>query len=290
MSPVSATPLSFLHRVTTLSMAPNGDHFLSAAQDNTIKLWDLRNKDPQGQLKVVEPASVTYDNTGAVFAVMHNYNSTLALFDTRNFDAPPFLSKPVVDPILPQRSAPPRPPFNTSCTFSRDGKWILVGTSGATHYVLDAFDGNIVARLEGHQGFDKLTGKPQPAESGAEVCWSPDSRFVISGKLALLQKVPLPAHRYCHVCAGTGSKDGKVAVWDVNPPAPYAETGPNFTLQPMHMFAGGHDNEVRAVAFNPRLAMFATGSTELVSPHLFCFAPLWFKLTFYSQTLWTMAP
>lgn len=170
--------------VTSVALAPQDDVFLSASDDYSVKLWDLRTRTQQGELKTPDTSRVTFDNTGAVFAVMHNFKSTVALYDTRNFDAPPFLSVQLNDPILPQRSAPMRTPYYTSCVFSRDGKWMLVGTSGATHYVLDAFECQIVARLEGHVGYDlpgPRSGPAQPYNSGCEVCWSPDSRFVLSG-------------------------------------------------------------------------------------------------------------
>lgn len=64
----------------------------------------------------------------------------------------------------------------------------------------------------------------------------------------------------------SGTADGNVCVWDVNPPDnPHAQ-GPEVTLQPISVLSGGHQNTpVRALAFNPRLGMFATGGTELVS-------------------------
>ena len=92
---------------------------------------------------------VAYDPSGAVFAVCLNLRSTLLLYDLKNFDKQPFVNVQLIDPVLATRSFPSRVPILTSLKFSNCGKWILVGTGGDTSYVVDAFDGKIVARLEG---------------------------------------------------------------------------------------------------------------------------------------------
>lgn len=102
----------------------------------------------QGLLNIAGHPCVAYDPSGAVFAVVLNLRSTVMLYDIRNFDKQPFLCTHIEDPILSQRSFPPRTPVYTSVSFSNDGKWLLVGTSGDVHYVLDSFDGNLLARLE----------------------------------------------------------------------------------------------------------------------------------------------
>jgi len=73
------------------------------------------------------------------------------MYDLKNFDKQPFLTVHIDDPILRQRSFPPRTPIYTSISYSNDSKWLLVGTSGDTHYVLDAYEGHVVARLEGER-------------------------------------------------------------------------------------------------------------------------------------------
>lgn len=75
--------------------------------------------------------------------------ATVLMYDLRNFDKQPFLTVHIDDPILRERTFPARIPVFTSVSYSNDSKWLLVGTSGDTHYVLDAYDGNVVARLEG---------------------------------------------------------------------------------------------------------------------------------------------
>ena len=61
----------------------------------------------------------------------------------------PFLTITIQDPVLGLRTFPARVPIYTSVSFSNDGKWLIVGTSGDVHYVVDSFSGTVVARLEG---------------------------------------------------------------------------------------------------------------------------------------------
>jgi COMPASS component SWD2 len=135
-------------------------------------------------------------------------------------------------------------PKFTSLAFSNNGEYILVGTSGSVHYVLDAFDLVILRRLEGHQqGLNRL--------SGEEVCWTADSNWVMSG-----------------------CPDGSIVAWDLTPPNGSAKlkavTGrdePAPTLHPASVLRpSGEGHAVsRAVRFNPRYAMLAVGGEELVS-------------------------
>lgn len=99
-------------------------------------------------MNVAGTPCVAYEPTGLVFAVLLNLRSTLLLYDLKNFDKQPFLSVTLDDPILFARSYPSRVPIYTSLSFSNDGKWLLVGTSGDVHYIVDAFEGTLVARLE----------------------------------------------------------------------------------------------------------------------------------------------
>lgn len=128
-------------------------------------------------------------------------------------------------------------------SFSNNGAYLLVGTSSSVHYVLDAFDLNVVRRLEGHQGLGSL--------SGEEVCWSADSNWVLSGSI-----------------------DGTIVAWDLTPPTGAAKlesVGRDRlaeTLKPVTVLKAGDGQHApsRAVAFNPRYGMMGVGGEELVSP------------------------
>lgn len=128
--------------------------------------------------------------------------------------------------------------------FSNDGQYIVLGTATGTHYVLNAYDLSILRRLDSQQpGLGRL--------SGEEVCWTADSKWVLSG-----------------------CPDGAVAAWDLTPPdgtipqtsTTRAESAP--TLQPTALLRPGGDGlhaVSRAVRFNPRYGLLAVGGEELVS-------------------------
>lgn len=178
----------------------------------------------------------------------------------------PFKSGPVIDHELANISVPPPVPIFTSISFSNDGLYILLGTSSDFHYVLDAWDLPIIARLTGHQGLERdINGhrdiEPRRGKSGEEVSWTGDSKSVISG-----------------------SNDGSICIWDLSTLKADLEVkrqeenenvnmmgitpnGP-LTLEPSVRLSGkggpGHQPS-RAVKFNPRLCMLASGGEDLVS-------------------------
>ncbi|KAI7963088.1 hypothetical protein MJO28_001182 [Puccinia striiformis f. sp. tritici] len=210
-------------RVVSLEMSPRDDTVLSGSTDDTVRLWDLRSPSCQGVLNIAGQPCVAFDPSGLVFAIALNMKQTILLYDLREFDSEPFIAKHIEDPVL----AP-----------------------GDIHYVLDAFNGDILARLEGHQGLGYAPPLDSmfPGQSGSseETTWTPDSRYVFSG-----------------------SADGKVSVWDVQPPkvdpihAMRAPESPHATWQPLKVYDGHLGNPSRCVGFNPRLGMLATAATEL---------------------------
>lgn len=164
----------------------------------------------------------------------------------------------------------------TSLEFSNNGKYILVGCASNVHYVLEAFTLQIVARLEGHVplGFERKG----VTRSGAEVCWTPDSRYVLAGRsfpfTSLGESISDPRFT-------AGDKDNRVCIWDLNPkaghqdlvppiqPMPY-EPGPRrpaTTLRTLNVMNENREagESARVVKFNPRYAMFASAGVDAVS-------------------------
>jgi COMPASS component SWD2 len=236
-------------RVISLEMSPVDDGFMSGSLDNTVRLWDLRTPQCRGLLNLPAPPIAAYDTNGVVFGVAVNEYQRILLYDHANFDKAPFLVITLDDPTLSQISYPPRPLCITSLAFSTSGKYILVGCSGDAHYILDAFDGHLLAKLEGHGGLERRAAgapvglQPVRGSSGEEVCWTLDSKYVVSG-----------------------SVDGRIYIWDVqNIPAksgPVDLASPPVRLSPLTVL-DGHPGPARAVRFNPRCAMFCSAGAEL---------------------------
>lgn len=64
----------------------------------------------------------------------------------------------------------------------------------------------------------------------------------------------------------SGSNDGNIYIWDVNPPpndpshqSAMAKQGPTNTLRPIKVLEGHKGGPSRVVRFNPRSGMFVSG-------------------------------
>ncbi|KAK4056379.1 hypothetical protein OIO90_002522 [Microbotryomycetes sp. JL221] len=246
--------------IVSMAMSPKDDTFLSGAVNDTVKLWDLRQASALGSLDIANHPSVAYDPSGMVFAVGLNLNSSISMYDRRQFDSQPFLTPKINDMVIAASSTPHHIPVITSLSFSNDGNCLLVGTSGDVHYVLDAFDGNVMARLVSEEPVSKVNGTgpgleraitsphvspivPVAGISGEEVTWSPDGRFIISGSI-----------------------DGKINIWDFKLPETRSESGspfgPTYSMYPIKTL-DAHANPSRVVKFNPKKAMFASAGHEI---------------------------
>lgn len=145
-------------KITSLSMSPLDDSFLTSSEDKSIRLWNLKSPKHLAKLQLpprFESAYTSFDESGVVFGVMcQDYftkNHHLKLFDARNFDAGPF------EDILPESSIIERAVQNkaldwthaqiqrclqgawSSFEFSTDGNHILVNTQSDLLLVLDGF-------------------------------------------------------------------------------------------------------------------------------------------------------
>lgn len=181
-------------QVTCLEISPVDEQFLSASLDDTVRLWNMNSSSCQvlhfslhalsfqGCLNIPSPALAAFDPTGIIFAVVSHPLSTVMLYDLRNYDKEPFSIFPINDDgYLQSLSYPPRMPEFSKLEFSNDGKSILVGTTGGVHYILDAFEGGIKARLIDHTA-NTLSGL-----SSGDVCLTADGRYVIGGILLSLR-------------------------------------------------------------------------------------------------------
>ncbi|CAK7218841.1 hypothetical protein SCUCBS95973_003620 [Sporothrix curviconia] len=230
--------------VTSISMHPGNDNFISTSQDGTVRLWNVASKQWTGLLYLNKPFLSAWDPSGNIFAVGSPAAGSVLLYDHRNYTKPPFSVFDVVEQcsIVDQQNLLQG---WTKLEFSNDGKHILVGTRGAGHYLLDAFDGKLKAFLfktdeptrrsavgEG-SGSPGTPVDPTRLESSGDCCFTPDGRYVIGGAKQ------------------------NVLVWDT-----LAAVGENKFLNPAFVLEDKREGAV--VAFNPRFNFFATADQALV--------------------------
>jgi COMPASS component SWD2 len=120
-------------------------------------------------LNVSGRPTIAFDPSGLTFAVGLNSN-TIKIYDVKTFDKGPFATWTLSDHQSPQGF-----PTWTSLKFTNDGKNILITTVGNTHYLVDAFEGHLKQRFEGHIGLQS------PDNGGCDAGLSPDGRFVFAG-------------------------------------------------------------------------------------------------------------
>lgn len=240
--------------VTSLTVHPGSDNFISCSQDNTVRIWDTQTKHWQGQLYLKSPFLSAIDPSGMVFAIGCPTSGSVLLYDMRNYDKVPFATIDVLDKCRRVDSQHLMKGW-TKLEFSNDGKSLLLGTKGNGHFLLDAFEGNLKAYLHRPTGGTKRLAAGETAavaaaangasstsaaetaggvESSGDCCFAPDGRFVLSG------------------CA---KQD--VLVWDTLAQPPESKVlEPSWTLS--------DKREAAVLAFNPRFNFFATADQDLV--------------------------
>jgi COMPASS component SWD2 len=222
-------------QVTAIALSPAGDQFMSCGNDDTVCLWDLNSRSPQGKLKLVTPYLATYDPSAQVMAIASQSTSSILMYDIRNFDKAPFATFDMTDwekmycPTTQGRAW-------TKLEISNDGKSLLLGTDYHGHFLLDSFSGTFRSFLVGKNSGSgraapiSMSGKPM---GQGDVCFTQDGRFVIGG---------------------TGD-NSSLKVWDT--------TLANGTVQEatFELKSPGIKNAV--VQINPRYNMLATADTKV---------------------------
>lgn len=225
-------------------MHPGSDNFISSSQDGTVRLWNIGSKQWTGLLYLTKPYLSAWDPAGNVFAVASPASGSVLLYDYRKYDKPPFS----IFDIVEQCGAVDKRNLLqgwTKLAFSNDGKHLLVGTRGAGHFLLDAFDGTLKAFLqktaeptrrsavgEGSASTN-ATADPSRLETSGDCCFTPDGRYVLGGTKQ------------------------NVLVWDT-----LGAVGDNKVLSPTFVLEDKREGAV--VAFNPRYNFFATADQSLV--------------------------
>jgi WD40 repeat protein len=194
-------------RVTSISMAPNADIFISCGLDAKYYLWDIRMPQPaaMGSFDATEDASTkfppaqpqaSFDTSGSVFAIAVPQRG-LAMFDAMKIGLPlvnfnesrvpfqqlqsPLLvwsTKPMRLPTMPEDISPLPPAFPELASFvdmkfSPDENFIALSTSDRGILILDAFEPKEERAV--------LTSHAHDPNYPSSVSWSADSRFLLVG-------------------------------------------------------------------------------------------------------------
>ncbi|KJX95078.1 WD repeat-containing protein [Zymoseptoria brevis] len=238
-------------RVTSLCLNPSNDQFMSASLDNTVRLWDCRSSNPQGQLNFESPWLTAYDASASVIAIASPAAQTIHLYDLRNYDKPPFST---FDLQPDEAKFPSQKPGEgwTGMEFSNNGKHLLVATNGPGHYVLDAFGGELTAYLSRPNGPDVShfapgddlpkgeEGSPTPSYIQSSACFSPDGRYVVGGN---------------------GRANG-LSVWDMVQAEEGGGMKADKVLEPCADLPS--QKPAKVVAYNPRYNLLASADKEVM--------------------------
>lgn len=159
-------------QVTCISLNPYHNCFLSSSMDNTIRLWDSRlnttitagDRISFGFLQSNGRSIANFDPQGVVFAVGLQKDSSIRLYDIRNYTKGPFkVNKYESDSSFGDWH---------QLKFSPNGQMISIATNGIKMRVIDAFSlGDISV----------LTGMKNELKQDLELSWSADSQFLFCG-------------------------------------------------------------------------------------------------------------
>lgn len=148
-------------RVTSLSVHPHNDTFISSSEDGTIRLWDMNSPYAIGMLRCFNQLTGTpmtaYDPDGQVFAI-YSDDGYIRLFDARNVADGPFtkfhlfrsevISQISAGGYMEKHGKSVDELYVTKMQFCRDVNGehdlLLILTNINASIVIDSFDGRLM--------------------------------------------------------------------------------------------------------------------------------------------------
>lgn len=223
-------------KITSLSMNPIEDNFITSSNDKTVCIWNISVPTPIAKLSLpysCERPYSAYDTSGLIFGVLCYDNSirhhSLRLFDSRSYERGPFQEiipslnaiensvKNMKDSssITHQQSLRSLQSIWSSFEFSPDGQRILVNTTSDLVLVFDSFNTEVEPTF--------IFNRKNDSGVTLGTCFSADGQFIVSG-----------------------NDDNEIQVFEVA------------TGDLKHTFSG-HVAPVSVVRCNPRYSVMASG-------------------------------
>mmetsp|Transcript_20764 Transcript_20764/g.31950 ORF Transcript_20764/g.31950 Transcript_20764/m.31950 type:complete len:343 (-) Transcript_20764:38-1066(-) len=222
--------------LSSLSMSPSDDFFLSSSTDRTVRLWNMQKAGCLSKMELPSTVHGTphavFDSTGMVFGVTAamtsgNDGHYVHLYDVRNYSGGAFAEiKCPQDSIekaiqtyagaSPERAREMSKGEWTSMAFNMKGNQLLVTAEKGLSLLIDGFEGTIL---------NAFCAEGNPSHS-ATACFTPDGETVL-----------------------TTNEDGTIDCWS-------AKTG---TLVKK---LEGHKDRIGCIKANPKYAQFASSDKD----------------------------
>ncbi|KAG7340310.1 anaphase-promoting complex subunit 11 RING-H2 finger-domain containing protein [Nitzschia inconspicua] len=199
-----------------MSVCPVEDLFLTASNDQTVRLWNMSQAGCIGQMdlpkdKTTGKPFVAFDSTGMVFAVLaaqqqqqqQPFSSSvdgggtggyyIHLYDARNFQGGAFSEMFVTNASLQQGMTthripppPPPPPMSTTTSTSTSNNTIVLNKidfNGSGNRILVQSEQGPTFVLDGYEGTVQRVFAPSNTLSTGIVssCFTPDDQYVLLG-------------------------------------------------------------------------------------------------------------
>mmetsp|Transcript_11063 Transcript_11063/g.25330 ORF Transcript_11063/g.25330 Transcript_11063/m.25330 type:complete len:360 (-) Transcript_11063:30-1109(-) len=162
---------------SSVSPHPYEDLFLSAEEEGSVMLWDLRQERPSAKINGTSRSTASFDQQGLVFAACVG-PPRLHLFDTRNYGSGAFMA---VDLSAYVREDKDKTVY--SVQFSPCGNYLLTRTRKKL-LLLDAYEGKLICEypLTGDVSSNAAVADDSATSEAVSMpSFSPDSQYVISG-------------------------------------------------------------------------------------------------------------
>jgi len=225
-----------------INFCPTEDMFLTSSNDQTVRLWDLKQAGclakmelPKDSVGTSSQPRAVFDSTGMVFTVLaemaRGEGHYIHLYDARNYQGGAFselkLTSNAINEAMVTHRVPPPPPKAAGSSpltinkmsFNESGNRILVHAAEGYALVLDGYEGNIQRIFRSSRGNASVS------------CFTSDEKSLLVGS----------------------DTDGLIDVYDLQ------SGGLVKTLEGGHGVPGSQAGPITALACNPKYAQIASG-------------------------------